>query len=187
MEKRALRDVVAAQVRALPPEYCQMADMAICRLLLASDLYQAAHTVFCYVGTEREINTRPILQAALAEDKILAIPLCVGPGRMEARRIRDLPDLIPGRYNIPAPSPNCPAVDPGEIDLAIVPCATGNLRGQRLGYGGGYYDRFLPQIHCPTILLCRARLLHEDIPTAPHDCTMNFIATENGIQAAVPG
>ena len=72
-------------------------------------------------------------------------------------------------------------VPPEDLDLAIVPCCTGNARGQRLGYGGGYYDRYLPGTRCPTMLLCRHQLEREDIPLEPHDVRMDYFVTERGL------
>ena len=67
------------------------------------------------------------------------------------------------------------------LDLALVPCSTGSRSGRRLGYGGGYYDRFLPRTTCPKALLCRGRLVREDIPTEDHDQLMDFLVTEEGL------
>lgn len=181
MTKQELRALVAAQVKNLSPVYCREADEAICRGVLHSRPYQDARTVFCYVGTEREVNTMPILRAALQEGRTLAVPLCTAPGVMEARVITGLGDLVTGKYGILAPRASCPVLEPGDIDVAAVPCCTGNERGERLGYGGGYYDRYLPRTRCPALLLCRARLLHEDIPTEPHDLRMNYLVTERGV------
>lgn len=186
MNKRDLRAEIARAVAALPPDYCRRADEAICRAVLASAEYRRAGTLFCYVGTDREIDTRPILTAALRDGKTLAVPLCVGRGIMEARRIGGLEELVPGKYGIPAPRPGCPLVEPGEIDLALIPCCTGNRRGQRLGYGGGFYDRYLARTRCTAMLLCRERLVREDIPTEPHDRTMDMVVTEAGITPVGP-
>lgn len=180
MTKAELRGEIAARARALPSAYCQKADEAICRHLLAFPDFQSADTVFCYVGTEREINTRPILRAALDSGKRLAVPLCVGKGIMEARQINSLDELVPGKYGILAPAPGCPPVVPEDIGLAVVPCSTGNDKGQRLGYGGGFYDRFLLKTSCPTVLLCRKRLACDEIPTEEHDISMDYLLTEEG-------
>ncbi len=63
----------------------------------------------------------------------------------------------------------------------VVPCAAGNERGERLGYGGGYYDRYLPRTRCPKMLLCRYQLVREDIPVEEHDVLMDYLVTEKGI------
>ena len=176
MNKRDLRAEIARAVAALPPDYCRRADDAICRAVLASAEYRRAGTLFCYVGTDREIDTRPILAAALRDGKTLAVPLCVGRGIMEARRIGGLEELIPGKYGIPAPHPGCPLVEPGEIDLALIPCCTGNRRGQRLGYGGGFYDRFLAEEpNHPTVALCYDFQMLDCLQTEEFDIPVDLV------------
>ena len=183
MTKEELRREVARTLAALPEDYCRQADRAICRHVTQSPLFRQASTVFCYVGTAREIDTRPILQAALAAGKVLAVPLCTGKGIMEARRIRSLEELAPGQYGIMEPVPGCPVVPPEELELALVPCCTGNADGQRLGYGGGFYDRYLPRTTCPAVLLCRGQLLRQHIPSEDHDRAMDYLVTEAGVIA----
>ena len=183
MTKAELREQIARQVEALPPDYCRQADAEICRWVIQSRAYQRARTVFCYVGTDREIDTTPLLRAALQDGKVLAVPLCTGRGVMEARQLQGLGDLVSGRYGILAPKLECPLVEPEDFDLAIMPCATGNAAGQRLGYGGGYYDRYLPRTRCVTMLLCRGRLVTENIPTDEHDVPMGCLVTEAGMIA----
>ena len=139
--------------------------------------------MFCYIGTDREVDTMPILHAALREGRTVAVPLCTAPGVMEARQITGVGDLVSGKYGILAPRASCPVLEPEEIGVAVVPCCTGNGRGERLGYGGGYYDRYLPRTRCPALLLCRSRLVHEDIPTEAHDARMDYLVTELGVQA----
>ena len=185
MTKGELRAQLADQVKNLSPVYCREADEAICRGVLHSRPYQDARTVFCYVGTDREVDTMPILRAALQEGRTVAVPLCTAPGVMEARQITGVGDLVTGKYGILAPRAACPVLEPGDIDVAVVPCCTGNGRGERLGYGGGYYDRYLPLTRCPTLLLCRSRLVREDIPTEEHDVRMNYLVTELGVRECV--
>ena len=117
----------------------------------------------------------------MRDGKTAAVPLCRGKGIMEVRRIDGVGDLVSGDYGILAPKLTCALVEPSDIDLALIPCCTGNEKGQRLGYGGGYYDRYLPQTRCPTMLLCRHRLLREDIPVEAHDVTVDYLVTEKGV------
>ena len=110
MTKQTLRAEVSARVKNLSPTYCREADAAICRWVTQSAQYQEARTVFCYVGTEREIDTMALLRDALRDGKTLAVPLCLPEkGLMEARRIEGLGDLVSGRYGILAPRLDCPA------------------------------------------------------------------------------
>ena len=121
-EKQQLRAIVRRLEAALAPEYRAKSARSIAHRLLAMPEYQEAQTVFCFVGTDREIDTRPILEDALAAGKTLCVPLCTEPGRMESRQITDLHQLVPGRYGLwnqrqtrrsvlwtPSTSPCCPA------------------------------------------------------------------------------
>lgn len=114
--------------------------------------YQSAGTIFCFVGTGREIDTRPILRHALNSGKTVCVPLCTTPGQMELRRITALEELRPGKFHIPEPPADAPCVAVDEVDLAILPCLSCNHLGQRLGRGGGYYDRFLAHYRGGTVL-----------------------------------
>jgi len=181
MTKKELRAQIAQAVSELSGDYCRTADEAIRRHILESEMYQKAETLFCYVGVAREIDTAPFVRAALAAGKRVAVPLCVGKGIMEARAIQSMEDLVPGKYDIPAPAPHCPVVEPEAFDLIIVPCSTGNAKGQRLGYGGGFYDRYLPRTRCPKVLLCREKLVREDIPVEEHDLILDYLITEAGL------
>ena len=181
MTKQTLRAEVIARVKNLSPTYCKEADEAICRWVIQSDAYDKAQTIFCYVGTEREIDTMRLIHIMMRDGKSVAVPLCVEKGVMEARRIEGMGDLVSGRYGILAPRLNCQIVRPEELDLVIVPCCTGTPRGERLGYGGGYYDRYLAKVKCPTMLLCRHQLERADIPLEPHDILMDYLVTERGI------
>lgn len=181
MTKKELRAVIAAEVAALDSVYCEKADAAICAAVTESELYRNAHTMFCYIGTDREIDTKALLLRALRDGKRLALPLCVGKGIMEAREIRSLDDLVAGKFGIPAPGEHCPVIEAEEFDLVIVPCSSGNQKGQRLGYGGGFYDRYLGKTRCPKVLLCRKALSKEEIPTEEHDLVMDYFVSEDGM------
>ena len=89
--------------------------------------------------------------------------------------------LRQGPYGIMEPDPDTAKfVEPEDIDVILVPMvAFDGLH--RLGYCGGYYDRYLAKTTCPTMLLCRHQLEREDIPTEPHDVRMDYIVTERGI------
>ena len=143
--------------------------------------YQAAETVFCFVGFGSEINTTPILEDILTSGKQLCVPLCVGPGIMELHSITSLEQLTPGSYNIPEPPADSPLISPDAVDFAILPCLTCNHGGARLGKGGGYYDRFLSHYRGGTVLLCRELLIREEIPVEPHDYPVPWVLTEKGL------
>lgn len=157
------------------------ADKLIFHNLITTTEYIEAETVFCYVGTEEEIDTSFLLKHILACGKKLGVPRCIGKGIMEARRIDDFGQLRTGMYGIQEPVERCPVILPGDIDLAIVPCLTCSRDGRRLGYGGGYYDRYLREAYCRKIVLCREKMLEEKIPAEEWDLTMDIVITEKGI------
>lgn len=180
-EKQQLRATIRTLEAALSPQYRSRSDAAIAARVLAMPEYQAAQTVFCFVGTAREINTRPILEDALAAGKRLCVPLCTGPGIMELRRIRSCKELSPGAYGIPEPPGSSEIVPEDEVDLAMLPCVSCNRLGHRLGRGAGYYDRFLAHYRGGAVLLCRERLLREEIPLEPHDYPVPWVVTERAL------
>lgn len=180
-EKQQLRAVMRARERQLSGRYRRESDQAIAAHLTAMPEYQAAGTIFCFVGTPHEIDTRPILENALAAGKRLCVPLCTGPGMMELRQITTLSQLSPGAYGIPEPPEDAPTVSVDETDFAILPCLTCNHLGHRLGQGQGYYDRFLAHYRSGAVLLCREKLIREEIPLEPHDYPIPWVLTERGL------
>lgn len=181
-EKQMLRIRIRQLERELPTSYKQKSDQAICAHLLSLPDYLEAETVFCFVGTVREINTRPVLEDALSRGKRLCVPLCTSiPGIMELRMIRSMEDLSAGTYGILEPHQDCPLVAVDEVDFAVLPCLTCNHAGHRLGQGGGYYDRFLSAFRGSAVLICRERLIREEIPLEPLDVPVPWIVTEAGL------
>ncbi len=181
-EKRALRAAVRERERALDGAYKVESSAAICRALAALPQFAAAETVLAFCGTAREIDTRAFLCEALARGKTLLLPRCEEGGRLSLCAVRDLgADLAPGAFGIWEPKGSCPAHAPEDVGLAVVPCVTFDRAGNRLGHGGGYYDRLLPLLRCETVCICRERLLADRVPTGPHDMRCTLYLTENGL------
>ena len=180
-EKERLREAYRARGRALPGEYRAGADRAICAAVLASEQWQRAEGVFLFVSMWAEPDTRPLFEAAFRAGKRVYVPLCRPDGVMQAVRIESLAALRPGRYGIPEPPGEPGAAEPGELDLALVPCVSVTEDGARLGHGAGYYDRFLRLHGCETLCLCYAAMLADTLPMDGHDVRMDHVVTENGI------
>ena len=163
-EKKLLRSRLRKKARSLDPAYCTAADLAIRELLFSLPEYQKASRIFCFVSQPTEVDTRPIILDALSKGKTIAVPRCVGNGVMNAHRIQDPEtDLAPGSYGILEPSPESPVTDPAVLDLILVPCCSCSHDGRRLGFGGGFYDRYLEKTSAITIVLCREELICEEI------------------------
>lgn len=181
-EKKWLRSRIRELESGLSSRYKKEADQSIAAHLLGMPEYLAAETVFCFVGTAREIDTRPILVDVLTRGKRLCVPLCTAPGMMEARLITSLEQLVPGKhFGISEPPAESPVISVDDIDFTVLPCLTCSRAGQRLGKGGGYYDRFLAHYRGGTVLLCREKLLREEIPVEPHDYPVPWVLTERGL------
>lgn len=183
-EKARLRAQLRMRLAAQDAGEAERSSAAIVQNLLQSGIWGNAPAVFCYAGDVRrgEVDTLPLLSAALTEGKTLAVPLCAAPGVMEARLLRATEDLRPGRCGLLEPPADSGVLRPKEIALCVVPCLSAAPDGTRLGYGGGYYDRFLPQAeNAVYAALCREAMLFPALPREAHDVRMGCVVTEHGI------
>lgn len=180
-EKRQLRAVCNAKLQLLPPPDAAAATR-LCAALCALPAYRRARTVFCFFSTPMEPPTHLFLQTALDDGKTVCLPWCAGHGVMYAKEIRSLTDLEPGVYAIPAPPASAQTVPPRAIDFAVLPCLAADTAGNRLGHGGGYYDRFLPKLSetAVCVLLCRKAMLLPvgQIPMGKYDLPIPCVLTE---------
>ena len=180
-EKKALRTFIRQTERTLDPAYKTESSAAICRHLSALEEYRRARTVFAFAGTVHEIDTAAFLCGTLADGKTLVLPRCAEGHALDLCVVKAMDDLVPGMYGILEPKAECALVTPADLDFAVVPCLSFDRAGRRLGQGGGYYDRLLPQLSCPTCLICRERLMSERVPTEEHDRRCDRYLTENGL------
>ena len=117
---------------------------------------------------------------ALAQGKTVCLPRCLPGHKLQAHRITGEADLVPDRYQIPAPRPDAPEVAREDIDLILVPGLCFDSRGTRLGQGGGYYDRYLEDYEGATIGLCREDFFQISLPREPLDVWVQTVLTEEG-------
>ena len=181
MNKAELRKMIYNSFRDLSSEYKQYADDGIRSNIMSLPEYQEADTVFCFVGTKDEIDTSTLIDRMLADGKRICVPLCTGKGIMEAKKISSRSQLSEGTYGILEPSEEAETVPPEEIDFAIVPCVTCNKIGQRLGHGGGFYDRFFENAEIPSAMVCREETMTAAIPTDIHDIRFKTVVSERHI------
>ena len=144
-QKIELRKEIANTIKALPVGYLRRAGAGIGERLASLPEYRAAKTVLAFASTAAEPDIWPFLRRALADGKSLALPVCVASGVMVFRAVTDLDALAPGKYGIPEPPAESALVPPEAIDFTVIPCVTCDKAGDRLGHGGGYYDRFLAE------------------------------------------
>ncbi|MDR2163130.1 MAG: 5-formyltetrahydrofolate cyclo-ligase [Clostridiales Family XIII bacterium] len=143
--------------------------------------YLAASVIFCYVSTADEPDTRALIKYSLIQSKRVCVPLCLPEGNMQVREIIGLDDLQVGKYDISEPKPSCPLVLPEDIDLIVVPCVCCDKDGYRLGYGGGFYDRWLEKRRAPAAVLCYESMMVPSVPREPHDQRADILITDRRI------
>ncbi|HEY8449226.1 MAG TPA: 5-formyltetrahydrofolate cyclo-ligase [Bacillota bacterium] len=182
---RLRRRLVAAWANLGREELERAAAAAVSHLQRLEE-WQAAHTVFTYIATRRELPTAPLIRAALHQGKQVAAPRITAPGVMIPYSVRRLEALVPGRYGILAPDPQVEVpLDPTEIELVIVPGLAFDRWGRRLGRGGGYYDRFLEVLRrrapaARAVGYTLARFVLRRLPVHPHDQAVDILVTEAG-------
>lgn len=153
----------------------------IAKNLTDTAYYKNAKTVFCFVGTNREIDTKSIIDTALADGKSVCVPLCAEGGIMSARRIKSFSELSAGHFGILEPSDKNEEIPPEQIELGVIPSSACDKRRGRIGQGGGYYDRFLKRAEIFKVALCPRALMERRLPLSKEDVIMDAVITERGI------
>jgi 5-formyltetrahydrofolate cyclo-ligase len=146
--------------------------------------YRRAKQVLAYVSTPIEVDTRRIIRRALADGKRVAVPRCIPNTRqMEFYYIESLEELAPGSFGVEEPEPNGDRlVTDFSEGLCIIPAFCYDFDGYRLGYGKGYYDRFLPKFGGSLIGICYSACVRRRLPHGRFDRPAELLVTENYIR-----
>ncbi len=158
-------------------------DDTICNRLLHSEWYKKADTVLCYAALDDEINMDRVITQALSDHKKVALPVCIDDmGHMEFYYINSLEDIKVASFSVREPdATESIKVNDFTNSICIVPAIAYDVSGFRLGYGKGYYDRFLSNYISLSIGLCYNELLVDKLPADEFDLPVNSIITQNGI------
>ena len=184
-QKARLRSVCAEEAKTLEDEAAQESDAMILAQLTALPEYLSAIMVFCFVSLPDEVDTRAFCRRAIADGKRLAVPVAFSGGRMQARLVCSMQELVgEDRFGIPVPPDSARRVLPEEIDFAVIPGVSFSADCARLGRGGGYYDRFLADFGGFSAGLCRKRCLSGAVPEGEHDRRVSAVVTETQIYYA---
>lgn len=157
-------------------------DREIQSRLILSTAYRRANAVMVYAAREYEIDTEMIIRAALANHKIVALPRCEDDGVMRFYCIGGMSDLAPGRFGIREPKDGCQPFTPDEHTLCVCPCLCCDMQGYRLGFGKGYYDRFLSDFAGKSAVLSYADALLPELVHEAHDVPVGIIYTEQYVR-----
>ncbi len=182
--KITLRAKFRGMREEMPATKKKVWDASICHNLLRLREYQENDTIFLYVSKDIEVNTYPIIQKALGHGKRVAVPLCIpGTYLMEFYYIRGEQDLEPGSFGVMEPVVSqCEKVQDLSHGLCVVPGFSFDAKGFRLGYGKGYYDRFLSSFGGFTAGICYANCIQWNLPHGYYDRPVDVLVTENYIR-----
>lgn len=179
--KKAMRAKIKKERAALGQEYRQQASLRIIERLKDEETFQQAQIIFAFMPMAEEVQIQALFSDAAAAGKRFAFPVTFEAGHMEAFCPRDLSQLKTDRYGILAPDPDTDLlIDPADIDLILSPLLGFDRSGHRLGYGGGFYDRYLKRLKAgtPVIGLAYAVQEQEEIPCGRYDMPIDSIVTE---------
>lgn len=178
--KNALRQEMKTVRLEMTPEEKAECDSRICQTLLGSTSYTASEVILTYVSTAIEVDTRELIRTALADGKAVACPRCIdGTRQMEFYYIDSLDELRPRTFGVYEPD-----ADPARLfrgaqrPVCVVPGLSFDRAGFRLGYGKGYYDRFLSGYGGWTVGLCYSACVRNTLPHGRFDRAVDRLITE---------
>ena len=180
-EKNALRSEYRKRRAELDIEKKKQLDEAICRRIISLSCFRYADTVLTYYPIKGEIDITPVALEALRRGKRVAYPVCMPEGKMVFRYVDGISSLRErGKYSIPEPEDNAPEFEGDTNAVCIVPAFAFDRDGFRLGYGGGYYDRFLKRFQGTSVGAVYEDFLSDTLPRGYYDIAVNVIITERG-------
>lgn len=178
--KAQLREQYKTYRRNMPPEIKDACDRQIAGRVADLWQYRQNSLLLTYVSTSIEVDTHQIIRQALADGKQVAVPRCVpGTRNMEFYLIDSLEELVPGTFGVLEPEP-----DPEKLltdfsrGLCLIPALCYDWKGFRLGYGKGYYDRFLARFGGHMIGICYSDCVRRKLPHGRFDRPAELLVTE---------
>ncbi|RYM02204.1 5-formyltetrahydrofolate cyclo-ligase [Sporolactobacillus sp. THM7-7] len=178
--KKRLREQMLSRLKKMDDALFQKRCLMIRRRLFAAPEWKKAGSIALTLSVGREVDTYEIVRQAWAEGKKVAVPKCEPKNRlMTFYRLNGFHQLEKGYFGLFEPKiAETVRVEPRDLDLAIVPGVVFDRRGFRIGYGGGYYDRFLSEYSGMTVSLLFDAQLVETVPTEGHDRRVACLITE---------
>ena len=174
MDKKALRREIRDQKRAMTEADILRRSEALGKRFRQLDLYQNAQTIYGYLPYNQEVRTVPMLEQALRDGKKVAVPKVYGD-TMRFIYLTDLTAVAKGYAGIPEPMADEP-VARDETALVLMPGLAFDPQGHRMGYGGGFYDKFLAQEpNHPTVALCYDFQMLPHLETESHDIPVDRV------------
>ena len=184
LEKQRLREERLAAREALSEQERSVLDDRITQKLLATSEYAEATTVLTYVSVSSEVSTRMFIECALRDGKTVAVPRCLPGHCLEFVAIASVEQLVAAPFNLLEPAKELPALteDQKNNSICIVPALLVDIKGYRLGYGAGFYDRFLSTYPGKKICLAyQQNLSWTMLPHSEFDVAVVVVITESEV------
>ena len=174
MDKKELRRTIRERKRAMTEEEIVSRSDKLGQLFAQSEAYKAAKTIYGYLPDNQEVRTVPMLEQALKDGKRVAVPKVYGD-EMKFLYLDDLSQVEKGYAGIPEPIADEPVAD-DDTALVLMPGLAFDPQGHRIGYGGGFYDKFLAaEPNHPTLALCYEFQMLPRLDTEEHDIPVDTV------------
>lgn len=181
-QKEQLRQSSREKRNSFREEYIEESSRLACEHLTHSKEYISAKTILIYYPTRNEISPLPIMNLAIRDGKQIAFPVCDKVKRtLTFKKVSSISELEPASFGIFEPKSFCKQIEIDEHTLCIVPALLFSRDGHRLGYGMGYYDRFLNNFTGKSIGFSYSALLCDSLPHEEHDIPLDMIITESEV------
>jgi 5-formyltetrahydrofolate cyclo-ligase len=184
-QKEALRKQFLSKRKALNSNEVYSKSRFISSSLINTSSYNKAKVIHCYVSISRqhEVETRNLIQHMMKHGKEVVVPKMKRSGKLSHFRIDSLDQLTENKWGVAEPrGDKVNLVRPDRIDMVIVPMVSGDMHKNRLGYGKGYYDRFLEGVNAVKAgILFDVQLYQNELPTDTFDVKLDFLITESKI------
>ena len=174
MNKQQLRQAIRQRKRAMTQEEIEDRSRSLCEKFLNSDNYRRCTCLYGYLPYNQEVRTWPILHQALADGKQVAVPKVYGD-EMKFIYLTDLTQVAAGYAGIPEPIADGPVAEQQDA-LVLMPGLAFDPQGHRIGYGGGFYDKFLSrEPKHPTVALCYEFQMVDHLETEQFDIPVDTV------------
>jgi 5-formyltetrahydrofolate cyclo-ligase len=183
LRKEEHRKQVIAQLKKLSDEDKHQVEQNLLRNLISSIYWKRATTIGVTISRGFEWDTKRIIEAGWEQDKKIVVPKCIPDDKkLVFYQLHNFDELESVYYSLLEPKPIVEnKVDKNSIDLVIVPGVVFDLDGYRIGFGGGYYDRFLQDYSGETLSLLSEKQIMDHVPVESHDIAVNHLISEKGV------
>lgn len=182
-QKEELRRRLLEQRKEIPESTFKKSSAEIIDKLKQEIEYRNAEIIHCYVSMNdrREVDTHKLINEMLSSGKKVVVPVTnFQEGTLSHMQLSSYDNLEANKWGVPEPGDG-KEILPGELELVIVPMVAGDESCNRIGYGEGFYDRFLDQVTCPKIGLIFERNVVKKVPVEDFDVPLDKIVTESRV------